>query len=224
MAEGKKSFIAYVDWKDTFYSLPDDKAGQLIKFLFAYVNDENPQTDDVLINAVFANIRQALKRDLRKYEQIREKRSLAGKASADKRQQVLTSVESVQQKATKSTVSVNVNDSGSDKDIKVRNIDINKNNYILWRDATPNGNYKLLIDFILGSNPTGEELIEVLKLKNQITEKKFNMLLELSRENKVKITEKLLDIEKNQRTVAPNKKQKDLMLTLVSWMNYKRKR
>jgi len=111
MAENKKSFIAYTDWKETFDSLPNEKAGQLIKHIFAYVNDENPKSDDILINAVFANIKQTLKRDLRKYENIREKRSLAGKASADKRQQVLTSVESVQQTSTNSTVSVNVNDS-----------------------------------------------------------------------------------------------------------------
>ena len=56
MAKDKKSFIAYTDWKDTFDALPDDKAGMLIKFIYAFVNDENPQTDDILINAVFANI------------------------------------------------------------------------------------------------------------------------------------------------------------------------
>jgi hypothetical protein len=109
MAKNKKSFIAYSDWKDTFNALPDDKAGQLIKHLFAYVNDESPKTDDILINAVFANIKQTLKRDLRKYETIREKRSLAGKASANKKQQVLTSVDKRQQTSTKSTVSVNDN-------------------------------------------------------------------------------------------------------------------
>lgn len=93
MAKGKKSFITYTDWRETFNALPDEKAGQLIKHIFAYVNDENPKTEDVLINAVFANIKQTLKRDLRKYETIREKRVIAGKASADKRQQVLTSVD-----------------------------------------------------------------------------------------------------------------------------------
>jgi hypothetical protein len=111
MAENKKSFIAYVDWKDTFNALPDDKAGQLVKYLFAYVNDENPSSDDVLINAVFANIKQTLKRDLRKYEIIREKRSLAGRVSADKRQQVLTCVDKPQQTSTNSTVIDSVNDS-----------------------------------------------------------------------------------------------------------------
>jgi len=81
MAEGKKSFTAYCDWKDTFDSLPDDKAGQLIKHLFAYVNDENPNTDDILIKAVFAQIKATLKRDLKKWEAKREQ----NKANALKR-------------------------------------------------------------------------------------------------------------------------------------------
>jgi len=73
MAENKKSFTAYCDWNTTFNSLPDDKAGQLIKHLFAYVNDENPETDDLLINAVFANIKATLKRDLKKWEEKSKK-------------------------------------------------------------------------------------------------------------------------------------------------------
>ena len=95
MAQGKKSFIVYADWKDVFDELPNEDAGLLIKHIFAYVNDENPISENLLIRAVFANIKTTLKRDLCKYEKIREKRSLAGKASANKRQQVLTSVESV---------------------------------------------------------------------------------------------------------------------------------
>ena len=67
MAENKKSFTAYCDWNSTFNSLPDEKAGQLIKHLLAYVNDENPSTDDLLINAVFASIKATLKRDLVKW-------------------------------------------------------------------------------------------------------------------------------------------------------------
>ena len=79
MAENKKSFIAYVDWRDTFNALPDDKAGQLIKHLFAYVSDENPISDDILINAVFANIKQQLKRDLIKWESTSSQRSDIGR-------------------------------------------------------------------------------------------------------------------------------------------------
>lgn len=73
MANGKKSFMFYCDWRETFESLPDDKAGELIKHVLRYVNDENPQTDDILIKAVFANIKATLKRDLKKWEKIVER-------------------------------------------------------------------------------------------------------------------------------------------------------
>ena len=68
MAEGKKGFILYADQKELFDQLPDDKAGTLIKHIFKYVNDENPQSDDLIINLAFTPIKQQLKRDLKKYE------------------------------------------------------------------------------------------------------------------------------------------------------------
>lgn len=78
MAENKNSFIAYCNWMETFEELPDDKAGQLAKHLFRYVNDLDPQTDDILIKAVFANIKNTLKRDLKKYEHYIDKQRVNG--------------------------------------------------------------------------------------------------------------------------------------------------
>lgn len=69
MAEGKKSFIAYCDWKTVFDSLPDEYAGKLVKHLFCYVNDEDPESDDIVINASFALIKNQLKRDLQEYRE-----------------------------------------------------------------------------------------------------------------------------------------------------------
>jgi len=83
MAEGKKSFVAYADWKEVFDALPNEDAGALIKHIFSYVNDENPISDSVLINAVFANIKSTLKRDLQKWETQLEQRRSAGKKSAE---------------------------------------------------------------------------------------------------------------------------------------------
>ena len=113
MAENKKSFIAYADWKDTFDALDNEKAGELIKHIFAYVNDENPVSKDMLINAVFASIRQTLKRDLRKWEKQYNQRVEAGKKSAKVRQRNSTVVNG---RSVSSTVSVSVSDNIS-KDI-----------------------------------------------------------------------------------------------------------
>ena len=132
MAQDKNSFLAYADWIYVIEKLSDVQAGQVFKHLLRYVNDQNPEFNDQLLEIVFEPIKQTLKRDLKKYEKIRGKRSKAGKASAEARrltkennleqnQQVLTSVNKSQQALTNSTVSVS--DSVSDSE--------NTNNIIL---------------------------------------------------------------------------------------------
>jgi len=118
MAEGKKSFIAYSDWQGTFKALPDEIAGQLIKYLFSYVNDENPEPhENFVVNALFEQFKATLKRDLDKWGKQREQRSLAGKKSAEirkaKSNERSTVVNEKTRKATVSdsvSVSVNVNE------------------------------------------------------------------------------------------------------------------
>lgn len=115
MADNKKSFVLYCDIIKTVEILPNETAGELFKHLLSYVNDEEPQTDNMLVKLAFEPIKQQLKRDLEKWEDIKVKRSEAGKRSAAKRnknqqnQQVLTSVESVEQTLTNPTVNDNVN-------------------------------------------------------------------------------------------------------------------
>ena len=78
MATDKKGFILYADQKELFDQLPNEKAGELIKHIFSYVNDDNPVTEDLLINLAFTPIKQQLKRDLQKFEEVKLKRSEAG--------------------------------------------------------------------------------------------------------------------------------------------------
>lgn len=130
MAENKKSFVAYCDWQETFNALPDEVAGKLIKHIFAYVNDENPETDDVLINAVFANIKHTLKRDLDKYEHKRKQQSEAGKKSASVRKERQRKSTNVKERSTDSTDSVSVSDNVSVSDtIEKRKSDFQKKVY-----------------------------------------------------------------------------------------------
>ena len=130
MAQDKKGFILYADQKELFDQLPNDKAGELIKHVFSYVNDENPQTDDLLLKLAFTPIKQQLKRDLKKFEAAKKQRSEAGKRSAFLRKQQLepTKSTSVESRSTKSTVTVNdnvtVNDTVNDNDDELyRSID-----------------------------------------------------------------------------------------------------
>jgi hypothetical protein len=131
MAENKKSFVLYSDSQGLINQLPDDVAGRLLKHIYAYVNDENPTTDELLLNIAFEPIKMQLKRDLVKYEKKREQWSEAGKKSAEQRaliksnesQRTLTNVDSV---ATVSTVNdnVNVNVNVISKDINIPTWDL----------------------------------------------------------------------------------------------------
>jgi hypothetical protein len=87
MAKDKKSFILYSDAIHTVEKLSDTDAGQLLKHLLRYVNDQNPTTDNALVEIAFEPIKQQLKRDLVKFEDVKGKRSEAGKAGATKRWQ-----------------------------------------------------------------------------------------------------------------------------------------
>jgi hypothetical protein len=73
MAEDKNGFLLYKDLIHSVKKLPKDKAGELFMHILSYVNDENPETDDLLIELSFEPIKQALKRDLKKYEKTKEK-------------------------------------------------------------------------------------------------------------------------------------------------------
>lgn len=125
MAEGKKSFILYSDLLQTAKKLPKEKAGELFLTILEYVNDLNPDPEDVLIQIAFEPIKMQLKRDLEKWETQLEQRSRAGKMSAEKRastkvnesQQPSTTVES---RSTNPTDNVTVNDTVTVSDINTK--------------------------------------------------------------------------------------------------------
>ena len=73
MAQDKKSFILYCDLIHTVEKMPLEKSGELFLHILRYVNDQNPVTEDLIIDLTFEPIKQQLKRDLIKYQSIREK-------------------------------------------------------------------------------------------------------------------------------------------------------
>lgn len=80
MAQGKKSFLLYIDSDIIVKKLPDKEAGQLFKLLFDYVNDRNPDIEnyDLSVQIAFETFRVQLKRDLRKWEEKHDERSSSG--------------------------------------------------------------------------------------------------------------------------------------------------
>jgi len=106
MAKDKKSFILYCDQKGLWDKLNNEQAGKLIKHIIAYVNDENPQTDDFITELAFEPIKQQLKRDLKNWENQYAQRVEAGKRSAEVRKRNATTVD---ERSISSTVNGNVN-------------------------------------------------------------------------------------------------------------------
>ena len=116
--EGKKSFVLYTDQREVFDELDDVTAGKLIKHIFAYVNDEDPDTDDKLVRLAFLPIKTQLKRDLKIWDEKKKQRAEAGKkgglAKASNATNSLakpsTATNSVANLAVNDNVNVNVND------------------------------------------------------------------------------------------------------------------
>ena len=78
MAHNKKSFVLYVDIISTVELLTDEQAGVLFKLILDYVNDKNPEPEDILIKLVFQPIKMLLKRDLKKWESYIEQQRIKG--------------------------------------------------------------------------------------------------------------------------------------------------
>lgn len=102
----KNSFILYYDQGEILEKLSDEEAGKLIKKVFQYAKTrEEPELKNVL-GIAFIPFKQAIDRNTEKWEEIKKKRSYAGKISAEKKKQESTkstSVNTLQQNATNST-------------------------------------------------------------------------------------------------------------------------
>ena len=108
MAKDKKTVVIYSDWIATFDKLTDEEAGKLIKHLLRYVNDQQPISDR-MTELLFAQMQQTLKRDLKKWEEIKQQRSEAGKKGMAKRWGNITKDNKTLQDLTNITVNDNVN-------------------------------------------------------------------------------------------------------------------
>lgn len=200
MAENKKSFIAYSDWYGMLKACPDDVAGKLIKHIFAYVNDENPSSDDFVINALFEQIKATLKRDLVKWEEQREQRSNAGKKSAELRATKFNERSTVVNETERnSTVSVSVSD----------NVNVKENNSIDSRKLKFAATLKPFVDQF--GRDTLKEFYDYWTEPNK-SNTKFRQELEKT----WSLKRRLQTWIKNESNFKPNKNKKNEQLTEIT--------
>ena len=143
MANGKKSFLLYVDIIHSVNILDNEEAGQLFKHILDYVNDKNPILEDRLLQATFEPIRQSLKRDLQKYDKrVDVARHNGEKGGRPRKAEITKKTQSVKNKPRKPvsdsdsvSVSDSVNVSVSDS---VINLPFNSkrfsNAWSLWKE------------------------------------------------------------------------------------------
>jgi hypothetical protein len=164
MAENKKSFVAYCDWEETFEELSDEEAGKLVKHLFKYVNDKNPETSDKLTKMCFIPIKQSLKRDLKKYEKYVEKQSVNGKKGGRPKNPTLSQITQPfigkPKKADSVSVSVSVNDNVINKQKEKRLLDFET----FWKTyAKPEGKKKASEKFLKLPQKDADKILTVVK-------------------------------------------------------------
>jgi hypothetical protein len=125
---GKKSFVLYTDQKEVFDELTDEDAGKLIKHIFAYVNDENPEQKDKLLKIAFLPIKTQLKRDLIIWDEKKQQRAEAGRmgglakaSNASNASEILANHSNAKQSLANLAVNVNGNVNVND------NVNVNGN-------------------------------------------------------------------------------------------------
>lgn len=190
ISQNKKSFILHADLKNVVDQLPDETKGKLFKLILDHVNGLEYAINDLLLSVVFEPIKSQLNRDNKKWEDVREKRSRAGKASADKRQHMSTHVESVEQNPThvdtcQHMSTVNVSDSVSVSD------NVNVNDTVT--DTKKIKQKRIVFDFTDFTETEIESIHEWINFRKTVKKKPYitqggltrlrNHLLELKQNN-----------------------------------------
>jgi hypothetical protein len=123
MAEGKKSVLLYCDLIHTIEKMDNETAGQFFKHYLRYINDLNPETDNLLVDITFESVKQNLKRDLKKWETRAEKSRENGKKGGRPPKEETQETQQVilkPKKPVKDTVTVTVTDTVNVNDILLK--------------------------------------------------------------------------------------------------------
>ena len=219
MAENKKSFILYCDIIHTVKKLPKDKQADLFVHILEYVNDMNPITDDFVVEIAFEPIKQALKRDLLKYEKIRQRNAENGKTGGRPKKVVEDEPVEVTKASKPKKPSGLIGNPKNPSEPKKADIGIgigidididNEKEDIIISDEIK----KLKEDFERFNNWLDTETTFIRKIKTQMTEEQFIKLKK--KYNSVQIMNTVLSLENYKD--AP-KRYTSVYLTVKNWLD-----
>ena len=83
----KDSFILYTEQKEVVDKLTDEQAGKLFKAIYEYAETEQMPQLDSLLDIVIIPFKQSIDRNTEKWEEIKKKRSEAGRIGAEIKKQ-----------------------------------------------------------------------------------------------------------------------------------------
>jgi len=196
MANGKKSFILYCDQRGVWDKLSNEQAGALIKHIFSYVNDENPEAGDFITEIAFEPIKQSLKRDLKKYEKYIAKQKVNGAKGGRPKKATTTQLTqpfiSEPKKADNVNVNANVNANVNVKETT------KKSERVYFKNQKLNDIFKkwLKMRHELKARPLAATSIEQLQMKMNYNSQEDNIaMVEQSLQNSWL---KLVPVEKKQ--------------------------
>ena len=138
MAEGKKSFIVYTSWKIWLDGLTTEQKGQWLEWMFDYCNDLHPNyPKDQAVKIACMMSQDTLKRDLKKYEERKERMKTARSLNPNNNKELEKTTNQTDNRqisvSNQSNISsVNVNDNVNE-DTKVS---INKENSVKEKSPT----------------------------------------------------------------------------------------
>ena len=180
MAENKKSVLLYCDIIHTVEKMDNETAGQFFKHYLRYINDQNPKTDDLIIDIAFESVKQNLKRDLKKWEdrasKSRANGKLGGRPPLQKKPKKPTGLKNnltEPKKPDTVTVTVNGNVTVKDKDIyrAFKHLTISKKEFkklrVYWSDIQIDEILDSIENFAKNSKYTSLYLTANIWLKKQ---------------------------------------------------------
>lgn len=207
MAENKKGFVLYADQKLIFDDLTNEEAGILIKHIFSYVNDENPIMDNRFIDMAFKPIKLQLKRDLIKYQAVKERNV----ANARKRWDAVASSGIPNDTKNADNVNDNVNVNVNDN-VKVKDINISFDCFWNLYNKKIGDKKKIENKWNKLKDEERQKIIDTLPtFLNSITDKQFQPFPETYLNNK-RWNDEFLNTEKKQYNfITPNGHSKKLL-------------
>lgn len=129
--EKKNSFVLYTDYRRQFDLLTDAELGQLIRAVMDYVETGQPPDLPAGPQMAFAFISAQIDRDMKKYQEVVEKRRAAGSAggrqkASNAKQEVASLANASTCKQAVANLPDNVNDNDNVNDIKKKDTKVSK--------------------------------------------------------------------------------------------------